>query len=58
MSLKSYANSHPMAVFWLGLLAGVLIVGLCFFYRTLDPADYNTAIIKNSTSIGDPMGRK
>ncbi len=38
---------HPMVIFWMGILTGALIVGLVFFYRFLNPAQYETAILKN-----------
>lgn len=45
-SFNGIAQIHPMVIFWLGLLTGALIVGLVFFYRVLNPADYESAILK------------
>ncbi len=47
--VHSYANVHPMVVFWIGLLTGAIIVGLSFFYRTLVPADYNSSLFSYPT---------
>lgn len=37
---------HPMIIFWLGLLTGALIVGFIFFYRAVNPANYESAILR------------
>lgn len=69
-AVYNYANVHPMVVFWVGLLTGVMIVGLTFFYRTMIPGDYNSSLFNNKlyspsystgyklspTAIKDPMG--
>ena len=44
LSLSS--GVHPMVVFWLGLLTGAIVVGLVFFYRVLQPVDYESAILR------------
>ena len=33
MKTKVSCGSHPMLMFWLGLLTGAIIVGLTFLYR-------------------------
>ena len=38
---------HPMIIFWLGLLTGALIVGFVFFYRAVNPGDYESAVLRN-----------
>lgn len=40
---------HPMIVFWLGLLTGALAVGLLFFYRTMNPANFQSALLRSTT---------
>jgi hypothetical protein len=43
---KGAVSLHPLAIFWIGVLTGALIVGLAFFYRTLSAVDYESAILR------------
>lgn len=45
-AFNGVAQIHPMVVFWLGLLTGALIVGLAFFYRVLNPTDFESALLR------------
>lgn len=45
-SLKKNLQVHPMIIFWLGLLTGAIIVSLIFFYRTMNSADYESALLR------------
>ncbi len=50
-SMSQSMQLHPMFTFWLGLLTGALIVGLVFFYRVLNPSDYESAVLKKLNLI-------
>ena len=47
MKKSSLSNVHPMVVFWLGLLTGAVLVGLVFFYKALEPADYESSLFRS-----------
>lgn len=47
---ESLTQIHPLVVFWLGLLTGAIAVGLLFFYRAMDNADYESAILRLNTT--------
>ncbi len=46
MKKKSLAPVHPLVTFWLGLLTGAVIVGLIFSYKALNPADYESFLLR------------
>lgn len=48
---KSFSNFHPLVLFWIGVLTGALAIGLVFFYKTLIPADYESASVKYQYSV-------
>ena len=46
VSIGNLSQIHPLVVFWLGLLTGAILVGLLFFYRAMNNADYESAILR------------
>ncbi len=40
------SHTHPMVVFWLGVLTGAVVIGLIFFYGALRATDYQSAVLK------------
>lgn len=65
---RAYFPAHPVVIFWLGVLTGVIIVGIIFLYKALQASDYTSALLKmptirtsiqtkpSKTAIGDPGG--
>lgn len=47
-SFAHFYDVHPLVVFWLGLLTGAIIVGLMFFYRMMDAAEYQSALLRST----------
>lgn len=39
---------NPMAIFWLGVLTGALVVGLAFLYRGTHLSDGDAAVLRYS----------
>jgi hypothetical protein len=48
MKTNAYVASHPMVIFWLGMLTGALVVGFIFLYQMVNTEYYQTAIIRNN----------
>lgn len=47
-SFTHFYQIHPLVIFWLGLLTGALVVGLMFFYRVMNAADYESALLRST----------
>ena len=47
MKKSTLSNVHPMVLFWLGLLTGAVLVGLVFFSKSLEPADYESSLFRS-----------
>lgn len=39
-------GTHPMVIFWLGVLTGALVLGFVFFYQAMQAEDYQSSILK------------
>ena len=54
--------SHPVIIFWLGVLTGALAVGFLFLSGVLHSQDYQSAILKLKatqpvqTQVSNPIG--
>lgn len=46
-------QAHPLVIFWIGLLAGALIVGLIFFFKAVEMREYESNVLRgfNSSSV-------
>ncbi|MDA1060932.1 MAG: hypothetical protein O3B47_04020 [bacterium] len=43
---KSETSVHPMIIFWLGLLTGAVLVGLVFSYKSMNPQDLESYLLR------------
>lgn len=39
-------QAHPLVIFWIGLLTGALVVGLIFFYKTIEMKEFQSAVLR------------
>jgi|APSaa5957512622_1039677.scaffolds.fasta_scaffold312803_1 hypothetical protein len=48
MADKKMMQTHPMVIFWLGVLTGVVALALMSFYSAMnaDPVDYQTSMFR------------
>lgn len=42
-------KTHPMIIFWIGLLTGALVVGLIFLYRFMNPGQFESSLFRSYT---------
>lgn len=57
MKFKERLDDHFLIVFWLGLLAGALLVTLVFTYQAVENQNYENTLLRlrtQSTSITMP----
>lgn len=47
-SVTNKGQLHPMMVFVLGILTGALAVGLVFFYKSMSPNQYESAVLQST----------
>jgi len=48
------SHTHPMVIFWLGVLTGAVVIGLIFFYGALRATDYQSAVLKLQKAFTAP----
>lgn len=50
-SVRKNVKLHPMRLFLLGVLTGAISVGLFFFYKSVAPHQYESAVLQSTRSI-------
>lgn len=44
---KELLKTHPVIIFWIGLLTGALIVGLVFLYKFMNPTQLESSLFRS-----------
>lgn len=50
-SVQKNMKLNPMFIFWLGVLTGAVSIGLVFFYTSMSPGQYESAVLQSTRSI-------
>ena len=49
-SVNKNIKLHPMLLFWLGVLTGAVGIGLVFFYTSMNPNQFESAVLQSTRS--------
>ncbi|MCX6735076.1 MAG: hypothetical protein NTZ25_04195 [Candidatus Peregrinibacteria bacterium] len=49
-SVKKNVKLQPKLIFLLGVLTGAIVVGLVFFYSSMSPNQYESAVLQSTRS--------
>lgn len=50
-SVNKNIKLHPMLLFWLGVLTGAVGIGLVFFYTSMNPNQFESAVLQSTRSL-------
>jgi hypothetical protein len=49
-SVNKNIKRHPVLLFWLGVLTGAVGIGLIFFYTSMNPNQFESAVLQSTRS--------
>lgn len=55
MEKTGHSYVQALIIFWLGILTGAIVVGLLFFYKSLEPVDYKSSLLSVPKTYSVPL---